>query len=331
MRQSISTFLSLSFFLLVANLGLAEAQTQQRLTLGYSGIGINSTLRRVIEKERLWQKRGLDVRSVYFSSGGITTQALLGGDIQIADGDLNSPLNLAASGVLDVKVVAVTFDRLQHIFVVRKDIEKPEGLKGKKIAVSGFGTVSDSMTRLVLRFWKLDPEKDVVILPTGNTPTRIGALVAGRVDAGLISPELLHTVLASGCCRALADLLDVPLDYALYGIVMPASFVRSQRSTTRHFLEGLIEGIYVFKTRQDAVLEVLRQEGVKDPALARQIHDRLAKSLKPNPMPEPTTVQAILDSSLNPKVRSARAGDFIDASLLEEIKASGYIERLYKR
>ncbi|HSE89688.1 MAG TPA: ABC transporter substrate-binding protein [Candidatus Binatia bacterium] len=303
----------------------------EQITLGYSGTGLNSTLRRVIEKEKLWQKRGLDVRAVYFSSGNLTSQALLGGDIQIADGDLNAPLTMVVAGALDLKIFAVTFPRLQHLFVVRNPIEKPQDLKGKRVAVSSYGSVSDSMTRLVLRFWKLEPEKELTILPSGNTPTRIAALVSGRVDAALVTPEQLHRVLATGCCRVLADLSDVPLEYALYGLVAPTSLLKSQPAVVRRFLEGVVEGIAVFKTRQDVVLEVLKEEGIKDRDLAVQIHGRLVKALRPEPEPDPAGVQAVLDSSLNPRARTARAQDFIDTSLLDQIRASGAIDRFYRK
>ncbi len=303
----------------------------EQINLGYSGTGLNTTLRRVIEKEKLWQKRGLDVRAVYFNSGNLTSQALLGGDIQIGDGDLNAPLTMAVAGVLDLKIFAVTFPRLQHLFVVRNPIEKPEDLKGKKVAVSSYGSVSDSMTRLVLRFWKLDPEKELAILPSGNTPTRIAALVSGRVDGGLVTPEQLHRVLATGCCRVLADLADAPLDYALYGLVAPTQFLKSQAAVVRRFLEGVVEGIAVFKTRQDVVLDVLREEGMKERDLATQIHGRLIKTLRREPVPEPGGVQAVLDSSLNPRARTARAQDFIDASVLDQVRASGAIDQFYRK
>jgi ABC-type nitrate/sulfonate/bicarbonate transport system substrate-binding protein len=225
----------------------------------------------------------------------------------------------------------VTFPRLQHFFVVRSQIEKPQDLRNKKVAISGYGSVSDSMTRLVLRFWKIDPEKEVAILPAGNTPTRIAALVAGRVDGGLVTPEQLHRVLATGCCRVLADLADVPLDYALYGLVASAATLRSQYGMVRRFLEGVVEGIAVFKTRPDVAIEVLREEGMKDRELANQTYARLAKSLRPEPVPETAGVQAILDSSLNPQARAAKAHNFIDTRLLDEIRASGAIERFYRR
>jgi ABC-type nitrate/sulfonate/bicarbonate transport system substrate-binding protein len=186
------------------------------------------------------------------------------------------------------------------------------------------------MTRLVIRFWKVDPEKELSILPTGNTPTRIAALVAGRVDAGLVSPEQLERVLATGCCRVLADLVDVPLPYALYGLTVPTALLRSRPGVVRRFLEGVVEGIAVFKNHEAIAMEVIRDEGVKDRDSAKQLHHRLAKTLMPLPLPDAAGIQAVLESSLNPKARVAKAQDFIDANLLEEVRASGALDRLYK-
>src|SRR5258706_12596233 len=181
--------------------------------LGYSGSGISSDLRRVMEKEKIWEKNGLNVKSIYFNSGSILTQAMLGGNIVVSDSGVPEMLTLPVSGAMETRVITVNINRLEHIFVSRKNIAKPEDLKGKRIAVSRLGSASDFVTQMVLRTWKIDPAKDVTLLQAGNTPTRMTALVAGHVDAALIAPEGLHKVLASGCCRALADLSELPLDY----------------------------------------------------------------------------------------------------------------------
>lgn len=67
------------------------------------------------------------------------TQAIAGGNINISDSDLPAMLNLSVSGVTDVKAISVIINRLEHIFVVRKNISTPEELKGKRIAVSRIG------------------------------------------------------------------------------------------------------------------------------------------------------------------------------------------------
>ncbi len=170
-------------------------------------------------------------------------QAMAGGSITAADSDLPAMLNLAVSGMSDMKTIAVTINRLEHIFVSRKNITKPEELKGKRLAVSRLGSASDFVTRMVLRTWKVDPEKEVTLLQAGNTPMRMTVLAAGHVDAALIGPDNLHKVLATGCCRVLADLSELPLDYARFSVVIPTAMIKNQREAVRRMLMRYVEGI----------------------------------------------------------------------------------------
>ena len=307
---------------------MARAET---IILGHSGVGVSGTLRRVIERERLWQKRGLDVKPVYFNSGNTMSQAMIAGDIVISDSDVPAQLSPKIAGLMDVRVIAVTINRLEHFLIVRSNIKTAEDLKGKRIAISRFGSASDVTTKLALRFLKLNPDKDVAILQSDNTPTRITALVAGHVDGALVSPEQVYKVLASKCCRVLADLSELPLEYARFGIVTPMSVLRTQRETLRKFVESYVEGIYIFKTRPELVLAAMKSEGVDDPQAAKEIYARLSGSLREYPVPEPRGVQEALDSVATAKERNPQAKDYIDTSLLEEIKKSGYVDRLYGR
>ena len=323
--------ISFAAFFVLLSLVFTTTSDAETLFLGHSGAGISGTLRTLIEREKLFQKRGLDVKAIYFNSGSVMAQAMVAGDIVVSDSDVPAQLTPKISGIKDVRVVAVTINRLEHILVVGNHIKAPEDLRGKRIAISRFGSASDMTTRLALRSLKVNAERDVMILQSGNTPTRISALVAGHVDGALVSPEQVYKVLASKCCRVLADLSELPLDYARFGVVMPMSALRAQRDTMRKLLEAYIEGIYLFKPRPDATQAVLRDGGVDDPQVAKNVYERLAGSLREYPVPELKGVQAALDSVMTAKDRNIQAQDYIDSSIVEEIKNSGYIDRLYKK
>ncbi|HEY7165745.1 MAG TPA: ABC transporter substrate-binding protein [Candidatus Binatia bacterium] len=308
-----------------------SARSQQQVLMGYSGAGISTDLRRVIEKEKLWDKYGLNVKAIYFNSGGVLTQAMAGGNIDVSDSDVPAMLGLAVSGVLDVKVISVTFNKLEHFFVVRKNITRPEDLKGKRVTVSRIGSASDVVTRMVLRQLKVDPEKEVTILQSGNTPTRVAALVAGHVEAALISPDSIAKLLATGCCRILVDLSELPMDYARFGGTVPASMIKTQRDTLRRYLMATIEGIYIFKTRPKLVYSIFEEEGNKDPQVQKELYARLSRSLREYPIPEPNGIQGALDSLANPNARTVKPASLMDTSIIEEIKSTGFIEKLYGR
>jgi ABC-type nitrate/sulfonate/bicarbonate transport system substrate-binding protein len=303
-----------------------HAQGLPVLNMGYSGAGIGSDLLKVVERAGLWRKHGIDVRTIYLSSGTLMAQTLSSGDIGIAGFDTPAMLNLAVAGH-SLKVIAVPINRLEPFFVVRNNIKAPADLKGKKVTISRFGSGSDIMSRVALRYWKLDPDKDVSFFQTGNTPTRIAALISGQMDAALVSSTGVARIVATGCCRVLADLAEVPLDYANYGVVVSGSLLKSGRENVKRFLMALTEGIHTFKTRADLAGSVLR-ESTPDAEAIPPLYARLTKSFRDFPVPEPRGIQNVLDSLLVPKAKGARAEDFMDTSLMEEIRKSGFMEKV---
>ena len=95
--------------LLLWSFSVSPAQSQPALRMGYSGLGIGADdFSRVMEKAKVWQKHGLDVKAIYFASGSLMAQAMLGGEIQTSDSDVPTLLNVGVSGVFDIKIIAVT-------------------------------------------------------------------------------------------------------------------------------------------------------------------------------------------------------------------------------
>jgi NitT/TauT family transport system substrate-binding protein len=305
---------------------IVHAQNLPLLNMGYSGAGIGSDLLKVIDRSGLWRKHGLEVKVVYLSSGTLMAQTLSSGDIGIEGFDTPAAINLALAGT-SLKIVAVIINRLEPLFVVRSNIKTPADLKGKKITISRFGSGSDIISRVALRYWKLDPDKDVSFFQSGNTPTRVAALIAGHMDAALVSSTGVAKILATGCCRILADLSELPLEYANYSVVVSGSLLKNQRENVRRFLQAMTEGIYVFKTKPDVAKAVLKESN--NEAEVGSLYERLTKSFREYPLPEPRGIQNVIEFMPTPKARGARAEDFMDTSLIEEIKKSGFIDKLY--
>jgi len=305
---------------------LVAAQNLPLVNMGYSGAGIGSDLLKVIDRTGLWRKHGVDVRSIYLSSGSLMAQTLSSGDIGVAGFDTPAMLNLALAGH-SLKVVAVPINRIEPMFVVRSNIKTPADLKGKKVTISRFGSGSDIITRVALRYWKLDPDKDVSFFQSGNTPTRVAALIAGHMDAALVSSTGVAKIVATGCCRVLADLTELPLEFANYGVVVSGALLKNQRDTVKRYLQALIEGIHAFKTSPDVARAVLRESN-SEADVVGPLYERLSKSFRDFPTPEVRGIQNVIDALPTPKAKGAKAEDFIDATLMEEIRKSGFVDRL---
>ncbi len=321
MLKSNVSVLSLFVVLLLAS----PTPAQQLVRVGYSGTGVAKNLHKIIERAGLWKKRGLDVRLIYFTSGATMAQAMVGGDLDVADSDVPAMLNAVSVGALDGKLISVYINRFPFAFVVRNDIKTPEDLKGKQVAISRFGSSSDVTTRMLLRQFNLDPEKDVRIIQATGT-TRVPAMIAGQLHGTLLGTYDVPIITDSGCCRVMVDMLELPIDYARFGQVVPSQFLRSKRELLSKFAEGLIEGIYVFKTNKELAMSVLRAEGIKGPEYS---YPRVAAAMRERPIPEAKGVQAVMDSVKSPKSKLTLAKDVMDGSLIEEIDKSGYIAKLY--
>jgi NitT/TauT family transport system substrate-binding protein len=301
------------------------APSQQLIRVGYSGTGVAKNLHKTIERAGIWKKRGLDVRLIYFTSGATMAQAMVGGDLELADSDVPAMLNAISAGALDGKLISVYINRFPFAFVVRNDIKTPDDLKGKQVAISRFGSSSDVTTRMLLRQFNLDPEKDVRIIQATGT-TRVPAMIAGQLHGTLLGTYDVPIITDSGCCRVMVDMLEMPIDYARFGQVVPTQLLKTKRELLLKFTEGLIEGIYVFKTNKELAMSVLRAEGIKGPEYS---YPRVAAAMRERPIPEAKGVQAVMDSVKTTKSKITLAKDVMDGSLVEEIDKTGYIAKLY--
>jgi ABC-type nitrate/sulfonate/bicarbonate transport system substrate-binding protein len=307
----------------------AQTKALEPIKIGYSGIGIAHDLMKIMEKNRIFERYGLNAQGIYIGSGSLMNQAIVGGSIQFTTSDLPSQIQAALAGI-DFKIISVTINRLDGAIMARKEIRKPEDLKGKRLAISRFGSVSDIVTQLVLRYWKLDPQKDVAILQVGNTPSRIAAIFSGQVDGGLINPTDIGRVTASGCCIQLADLGDLDIPYARFGVTAIGGFLKSRQDTARKLMEAFVDGIHYYKTHADEAVAGLLARGV-EPKSAREVYQKVADSYRARPDPEVSSIKGVLDSLPEEKARRTAPESLIDNGPWQAIAKSGMIERLYRK
>jgi len=152
-------------------------------------------------------------------------------------------------------------------------------------------------------------------------------LIVGHMDAALVSSTGVTKIVATGCCSVLADLSELPLDYANYGVVVSGALLKNRRENVKRFLLAIIEGIHTLKNKPDVARAILRESNGDADAIG-SLYERLTKSFRDFPTPEIRGIQNVIDSLATPKARGARAEDFMDPSLTEEIRKSGFMEKL---
>jgi NitT/TauT family transport system substrate-binding protein len=131
----------------------------------------------------LFEKNGLRVEVAYIRSGSTMAQALVVGEISIAQ--MGGPAMLPAGVAgMDVVFAAVA---LTTPIVIMGNVSKIEELKGKAVGITRFGSNTDISARFAIRKAGLQPEKDVALVRLEDYPGIMGGIASGRIAAGAVA------------------------------------------------------------------------------------------------------------------------------------------------
>src|SRR5580765_4352143 len=160
--------------------GVAQAQEKplKKFRWGVTSLSASQWIAWIAKDAKIYEKHGLDTELVLLRGSGQSAQAIIGNSILAAPCTLTTVMSAGLSGA-DLVTVAHTVSGVQSKLLVRPDIKRPQDLKGKRLAVSGFGSLGDFLERYIIKKYGLEPGRDVILLSIGNQPERIQALETG--------------------------------------------------------------------------------------------------------------------------------------------------------
>jgi NitT/TauT family transport system substrate-binding protein len=278
-----------------------------------------------------FKKYGMEVR--YIRTGARTIQALVGGSVQFAQGVSSRTVPSAVLGGADVVLIANFADKLLFTMHSAPEIRSVQDLKGKIVGVSGIGGTTDFATRLALRDVGLIPDKDVMIRGVGGGPETVAALQAKIVQAGTLSPPSSFVAQKAGF-KMLFDMTSLGIDYISSGLGVKKSSIASNREQVKQFVMALIEGAKILKTDEEFSLRVLtKHTRISDRELLKQSYNYIRPYVLKAPYPSLRAIKDTLDALAPelPKAKDADPKDFVDSSVVKELEANGYIEKIYSK
>jgi NitT/TauT family transport system substrate-binding protein len=229
----------------------------------------------------------------------------------------------------DLVTVAHTVSGVQSKLLVRPDIRKPEDLRGKKIAVSGFGSLGDFLERYILKKYGLDPVKDVIMLAIGNTPDRLQALFNGAVDAADLSYPVDVQAERKGY-RLLWDAKQ-EVSYPSMSIVTRRKHSIDDRDSVMRMVKAHVEGIHLLKTNKEFAMKVLSKYlKTNDRELLEGSYEIYRKDFISVPYPITQGLQPTYEyvAQQRPEVWNYKPDAFMDASFIAELEKTGFIKNL---
>jgi NitT/TauT family transport system substrate-binding protein len=264
----------------------------------------------------------------------MSVTALVSGDTPLIQASGPGIVSAGLAGSDPVYVVGGIVS-LDYWLMTQPEIKTPEQLKGGTIAVARFGGAADFVARYALARLGLSPGKDVTIIQTGSTPERLAAMEARRVTGSTLVPPATFIAQRKGF-HLLADVAALGLAYQHQGGVTTRKFLRENPAIVRNFVKSYIEAVHRLKTDRATGMKIAAKYlRLEDPELLKKTYE---SSIDENKLPikqYPTVegIKIIIDqlAAANPKAKTAKPADFIDARFVEEFDKSGYIDSLYGR
>jgi NitT/TauT family transport system substrate-binding protein len=306
-----------------------------QLNVDYSAVSGEQLPAWLAKETGIFKKNALDVQLIYFTGGTTAVQALVSGEVPISQVAGPAVVNSVLAGS-DIVMVAAGATSLDYWLMTRPEIKRSEQLKGGSVAISAFGTASDFVARYALEKIGLTPGKDVALLQVGGVLDRLGALLAGKVEAAVLVPSSMFVAQKKGL-NILADVSKLGLPFQYTGVATSRRFIKDHPDTVRRYVRSQIEAVQRIYTDKETSLKVLTKYfggRVERDILEKSwelLTDGNMLAKKQHPSLEGFKFILAPLTEKNPKVRAAKPEDFVDSSFIQELDRSGYADSLYQR
>jgi NitT/TauT family transport system substrate-binding protein len=227
------------------------SRVDARLVVGVSTVNVAFLPIYLTQDKGFFKDEGLDVLVVMFNAGATNLQAMIGGDVQIMAGGVPETV-LARAGGADIKNFWAISNVMPFQIYGSAKLKSLEQSKGKKFAISRFGSLSEFLTRSALKHSGVDP-KDVTMLQIGATPARFTTLASGIVDATILWFPVTERAKAAGMNK-LFDLKDLYPNWTNVGFIARESWLAKEKEQTTKFLRAYQRGVrYTRENRDDGI------------------------------------------------------------------------------
>jgi NitT/TauT family transport system substrate-binding protein len=315
----------------LAALLASSAAAQEKLTrlrVGYDGFSMTSGPLIYADKQGIFKKFGLDVTPIFVDGGSMLTQAVVGGSVDVAQNGYTPALSAAVQGA-DIVIIGGISNRLPFQLVVKTSISNAEQLKGQSIAISRYGSSTDTAADFALAHLKLT-RNDVRILQLGGAATRMAAAMSGQI-AGTMEQYPDTAELSRHGFHVLVDVTDIAGDYPNTSYVSSRIFLKSRREVVKQFMMAMATAVHDYKTNPAIAIPLTQKFlDVKDPGNAKAAYEAYVKIYPDDLRPSLTGIALVLKeiAKKEPKALQMKAAQFVDTGTLDLLDREGFFGKL---
>lgn len=288
----------------------------------------------VANQEGLFKKYGLEVEYLTMNSGTLGVQTLLSNESQFlfSTGALAITANVQGA---DLAMITGGFNLFAFKVVGRPDIKSIQDLRGKKVSISQFGSATDFAVQSSLEKFGVDP-KQVTVIQLGASSNRLTALINGATEASLFTEPFATMAIKKHRMNLLLDMAEAGMPYPQSCLMIKRSYLDANRDKALNVVKALIEGMFLAKRDRALTIQVIKKYIRADDEVYGIGYDyflgKHAEGLLS--MPDRRGVELVIGqlarTNAKAKGQTPETLRVFEPGLLDEIKKSGFIDRLRK-
>ncbi len=221
----------------------------------------------VAQDKGYFREEGLEPLFI-LATPGVGINGLIAGNFDFSAAGGSASTAIARN--LPLKVLLIhTFKPGFWIFA-RENLN-PSQLRGKKIAVSTFGSLVHTLARLGLKKLGVEADKEVVMIAAGTDDVRLLALKSGAVDAAVFNAPTSIRARREGLKEIVFLGNEV---YGLSGgVVTHAKMIETQPETVLKFVTGAVKGLKYFTANREGAISILVKYMRMDAEMVKEVYD----------------------------------------------------------
>ena len=295
------------------------------LRIAYSSISAAMLPLFVAKDKKHFDKQGVEVDLTYIR--GIAIEALIANEVQFVRASPPAVISATLRGA-ELVVIANTINVPVFSLMTRADLRRPEELRGKKNGVTGLGDSPDLVLTMILDKFGMQRGRDVTVMVIrGGMPDMILAVSKGFVDGGMISAPSNLRGMKLGL-RELIDSADLGVPYLNSPLSTRRAYIKSNRDAVLRVLRGYYQGVQETHNDRDGAMKILaKYTRVQEPEiLAESYRIYGQKHLQKSIQVDLEGVRQLL-RTLGKETANTNPGQFVDASLIQELDKEGFFQQ----
>lgn len=278
----------------------------------------------------LFDKYGLRLDNIFIRGSAQNLAALASDEVQFTYCAADGTIPGLATGI-DAKLVASPLVKLPYVLVARKEIKRPEELKGKAMGVARAGDLSDRLSRAVVKKFGMPPDA-VTIRPIGGSQgERYQAMAANVVQAIVITPPLDVRAKNEGF-NVLYRLIDLELPFIYSSVHTSHKMLRERPEIVQRMVAAFAEIVhFVEKNPAKAKAAIAKAMRTKDEEALQSSYNVYAKEIVDRTMlvPAKSVAEAVeLARESGTQVRK-KPEELYDNTFVLNLEKSGFLKEIW--